>query len=331
MINILIFGGSGFLGRHIISHLEKMGNYVFLVAPPSWAFDLTCKYEDALFNAQRRSPELALHHPWNTKFDYIFLCTNWFRPGNFNVSADEFINNNIINSNALWYWKNIQPQATLVTFGSDAAYDENEEPYEENYLKGLPNPSYYSYGLSKRFLYQGVVEINKQTNSTYLHFPLISIFGTNFDLDDDHLMHAIVRKIVDAKMLNRKASFWGDGLQTREVSFVEDVVENILNLTLDYQEKNAIFNLGSEKRFTIRNMVEQVCQYVGYDIFDVEFDTSKTVGINSKRLNSNKARIVLSEYSDYMDTPMNICIEEVCDYYCQKKFNDCYSKLTNSI
>jgi UDP-glucose 4-epimerase len=312
VINILIFGGSGFLGRHLRSHFEKFENDVFFVAPSSWTFDLTRKHEDALYYVKDDPP-------WNTKFDYIFLCTNWFRPGNFNVSADEFINNNIINSNALWYWKNIQSQATLVTFGSDAAYDENEEPYEENYLKGFPNPSYYSYGLTKRFLYQGMIEIHKQTQSPYLHFPLISIFGANFNLDDEHLMHAIVKKIVNAKMLNQKASFWGNGMQTREVSFVEDIVENITSITLKHQRKNDIFNLGSEKRFTIRDMVEQVCQYVGYDIADVEFDASKTVGINSKRLHSNKAKDICM---DYKDTPMDVCIQRVYDYYYQNKFGN---------
>lgn len=305
MTKVLIFGGSGFLGRHLISHFAKMGDILF-ITPTSQAFDLTHQYRVGSL------PSL--------EFDYIFLCTNWFRPGNFNVSADEFINNNIINSNALWYWKNIQPQATFVTFGSDAAYDENEQPYEENYLKGSPNPSYYSYGLTKRFLYQGIIEIHKQTQSPYLHFPLISVFGSNFNLDDEHLMHAIVKKIVNAKMLNQKASFWGDGMQTREVSFVRDVVENIIELTLKHQKKNDIFNLGSEKRFTIRDMVAQVCHHVGYDISDVEFDVSKTVGINSKKLYSDKAKAVLM--NDYKDTPMNICIQEVHDYYYQSKFGN---------
>jgi GDP-L-fucose synthase len=301
MDSILIFGASGFLGRHLISRLDelKLGN---IVAPSKRQIDLRKEIPESVSD-----PEFMLY-----KFDYIFLCTNWFRPGNFNVSADEFINNNIINFNVLDYWRKHQPQATLVTFGSDAAYDETQNPSEENYLVGFPNSSYYSYGLTKRFLYQGQQEIHKQTQSPYLHIPLISIFGENFNLDDEHLMHAIVKKIIRAKVLGEKASFWGNGTQFREVSFVEDVVNNIIELVLIQKRKNDIFNIGSMKRFSIRNLVKQTCDHLEYDINDVVFDPSKTVGISSKKLDSFKSQNAIS---DYKDTPMKECLRRVCDYY----------------
>lgn len=329
---ILILGASGFLGRHLVAELIHLG----------WERGKNLFYPNSSLDANLLYLNEMKYGIFDQKYDYIFLATNWFRPGNFNVSADEFVNNNVINNNAMYYWKNFQPQATFVSFGSDASYDERLPHSEYYYLAGEPNPDYYSYGLTKRYLYQGLEEIRKQTGSEYFHFVLLSIFGEGFNLNDEHLIHALVKKVVRAKYFGETASLWGTGKQVREITYVKDVVKNMLQILFfptDIDVENPrIWNLGSEvKRRSIIEHMNVICQLVGYDLGKVEFDASKTRGVNEKYLNNNKTFDFLNRWNplvhgigsfdwmpsygdssyQYYDTHETESIKKVVDYYKQ--------------
>lgn len=325
---ILILGASGFLGRHLVTELNRLG----------WTKGKDLFYPSSSLEANLLYLNEMKYGIFDNKYDYIFLCTNWFRPGNFNVSADEFINNNVINNNVMYYWKNYQQKATLVTFGSDASYDERNPHSEFYYLAGEPNPDYYSYGLTKRYLYQGLEEIRKQTDGEYYHFVLLSIFGEDFNLDDEHLIHALTKKVVRAKHFGETASLWGTGEQIREITYVKDVVKNVLQLlfypTHFSVEAPRIWNLGSEnKKQSIKEYMKIICEFVGYDFDKVLFDTSKTRGVQEKHLNNDKAYKFLNGWSSktlsvydwmpnygdanyrYYDTDAKTSIKNTIDYY----------------
>ncbi len=298
MKNVLVLGGNGFLGRHILKYLIKDLSYI-IYAPLNRVF----------FNLE--DYKSILEYAKFTKFDYIFHCAVYFKPGNFSVDGENYIYNEIINNNVLRYFWEYQRQATLITFGSDAAYNPSVERIESNYLSKHPSEDYYGYALSKRNLYQGLLQLEKQDNSIkFLHLPIISLYGADYKRDDDHLIHSILRKAVEAKYHSKMAEFWGDGNQIREIVYVDDLVKNIFSLL----EKNVtgIYNLGSDikSRTTINYYINTIFNKIGTNDYCYNLDAKK--GLFIKTLNNQKAMNVLG--NGYKDTKFEDTLDEIIDY-----------------
>ena len=75
--------------------------------------------------------------------------------------------NQLINTNVLWYWRELQPQATLIAMGTSCAYPPELEMSEEHYLVGEPDPDLYTYAMTKRMLYQGLWALQEQFGMSY--------------------------------------------------------------------------------------------------------------------------------------------------------------------
>ena len=107
-MNILITGASGFLGGHLCQALEKEGHT--LTRLNSRNCDLTKPDSLDPFSA--------------TKYDQIFHLAAWTQAGDFCLyhPGEQWIINQLINTNVLWYWREHQPQATMITMGSGCAY-----------------------------------------------------------------------------------------------------------------------------------------------------------------------------------------------------------------
>ena len=301
MKNVLIFGGTGFLGSHIYKYMDNKYMDFNIYHPFSSVinflhFDDWKKYFD--------SDEL--------KFDYIFHCGVYFKPGNFENDGENLLYNNIINTNILRYWKEYQPQAKLITFGSDAAYDPKFFTFEDYYLTEKPNSDYYGYALSKRSLYEMQVLLNQQYNMRFLHLPIITLYGSGYKKDDEHLIHSIVRKIIKAKYNNEIATFWGNGEQIREVVFIDDLVQNIFQLLEKDSLEYDIYNLGSNKKFKIKDYVKIICEKLEYDFSKVVFDINDQRGIQAKELRSERARKEIG--GTYYDTNFENSIDSVIKY-----------------
>jgi GDP-L-fucose synthase len=76
---------------------------------------------------------------------------------------------------------------------------------------------------------------------------------------------------------------WGDGYQSRELVFVDDFVEILLQLAS--QCDNKLINIGAGEEFAIRRFAEIICEKIGYDHNQINYDTARYVGAKSKCLN----------------------------------------------
>ncbi len=304
MKNILIFGAHGFLGKHIFHFIEKNYNDYYIAAPTSAILDLLNYFEFIRFQ--------ELESIKNVKFDYIFNCAIYFKPGDFKSHADMYIYNQIMNDNFLRYIKEYQQQATIITFGTDAAYPEDRKS-EDWYLGEPPQSDYCGYAWSKKNLYVGLILLNNQYNIKFFHFPLISLYGSGYKKDDNHLIHDIIRKIIRTRYHNEEAVFFGDGSQIREITYINDLVNNIFKIINN--ENNIPFphivNLGSDnKRKTIKEYVQNVCDYLEYDFNKVVFDVNATKGSSRKTLNNS----LITSHGNYSDTKFEDTLKDIVDY-----------------
>jgi GDP-L-fucose synthase len=273
-MKILITGATGFLGANLCSHLESQGHE--LVQLNSKNCDLTQHDSLQQFN--------------NQTYDQIYHLAAWTQAGDFCLyhPGEQWIINQKMNTNVLDWWQKYQPQAKLISMGTSCAYAPDLPLVEENYLTGMPIDSLFTYAMTKRMLYAGQLALQKQYGLKYLCLVPSTLYGAGYHTDGRqmHFIFDLIRKIIRGKLYNEQVILWGDGYQSRELVFVEDFVDIAIKLATDVD--NQLINIGAGEEYTIRNFAKLICEQVGYDFNNIQFDTGRYVGAQSKCLDIGK-------------------------------------------
>jgi len=301
-MKILVTGGTGFLGTALCGELEKHGHEPVKIN--SRNCDLTQAGSLDQFNAQR--------------FDQIFHLAAWTQAGDFCLyhPGEQWIINQRLNTNVLAWWQARQPQAKLICMGTSCAYAPDAELVEANYMLGDPIESLYTYAMTKRMLYAGLLALHKQYQLKYLCTVPSTLYGPGYHTDGRqmHFIFDLIRKILRGKNLGEPVVLWGDGHQKRELVFVNDFVADLLKLV--ETRDNDLVNIGNGREFSIRHYAETICRIVGYDFGKIQFDTAKYVGVKSKRLSTQKLQSILGELNR---TDLETGLRQTIDWFFRQK------------
>ncbi len=291
----LVTGGTGFLGRHLVPDLQDRGIEVTV---------LNSRNCDLTERANLRGLAAG-------QFDRIYHLAAWTKAGDFCLyhKGEQWIVNQLINTNALWYWREFQPQATFVAFGTSCAYPPDRELREENYMLGEPDPDLYTYAMTKRMLYQGLRALHDQFGMSYRYLIPSTLYGPAFDGDDSHFIFDLVRKIVNGKFRGDPVVLWGDGSQVRELIHVRDAVQLIDVAVAGCPDD--LLNLGTGAALRIREYAERICAIVGFPPDAIQYDTDRYVGVQQKVFNTDKIRRLF----DFRFTSIDDGIAEVVEDY----------------
>jgi GDP-L-fucose synthase len=280
-MNILVTGATGFLGTTLCRELEAAGHN--LVRANSRNCDL------------RRQG--SLERLGDVRFDRIFHLAAWTQAGDFCLHhpGEQWIINQQINTNVLAWWQERQPQAKLICMGTSCAYAPDMALVEENYLTGLPIDSLFTYAMTKRMLYAGLLALHRQYGLNYLCVVPSTLYGPGYHTDGRqmHFIFDLIRKIMRGKLYDEPVVLWGDGQQRRELVYIDDFVA-ILLLLADVCD-NDLVNVGAGEEYPIRHFARLIADEVGYDFDKIQFDTNKYVGARSKCLDVNKLRRILPD------------------------------------
>tara|TARA_B100000989_G_scaffold292373_1_gene268191 strand:- start:5498 stop:6409 length:912 start_codon:yes stop_codon:yes gene_type:complete len=278
-LKILITGSTGFMGRHLVSKLQSDGHD--LVSLNSKNCDLT--------NSE------SLNEFSDIPFDKIFHLAAWTQAGDFCLKhpGEQWIINQKINSSVLNFWYESQSKCKLVTMGTSCSYDPNFELVESNYLSGTPIESLFTYAMTKRIMESGLRAIHKQFGLNYLTVVPSTLYGPSYHSDGRqmHFIFDLIRKILQAKNNGKRVTLWGNGYQKREIVFIEDFINDLLNI--DNKVDNDIVNIGANEEHSIRDFAKLISEIIGYDHTLIEYDESKYVGAKSKFLNTEKEEHIL--------------------------------------
>lgn len=278
-MNILITGSSGFMGKALSKRLAAQGDQLVLLNSKS--ADLT---KDA-----------ALLKYNDKQYDIIYHLAAWTQAGDFCLhhQGEQWIINQQINVNTLAWWQKYQPQAKMIAFGTSVSYATEGNLAEGNYMLGVPNDKFYSYAMSKRMLYSGLISLNRQFGMNYLYLIPSTLYGPGYHTDGRqmHFIFDLIRKIIRGKEYGEKVELWGDGYQRREIVYIDDFI-NIL-LELSSKVHNDLVNIGAGEDYNIREFASAICKIVGYDFSLISFNTEKYVGAKSKFLNVQKLKSIL--------------------------------------
>jgi len=206
----------------------------------------------------------------------------------------------------LAYWAQYQQRATMITFGSSCGYSNKVKKTETNYMLDVPETGYEVYGMIKRNLLTGISALKQEFKMDFRYLIPSVFYGPNYDLEDKHFIFDLIRKIVNAKNGGDEVVLWGDGTQTRELIFIDDAVDIILQSMSPKTPK--IFNLSSGKSYTLKTYAKTICDIVGYDYNLVKWDTEAFVGSKSKKL-------VNTHLKGYKFTSLKKGLEKTIKYY----------------
>ncbi len=297
-MKILVTGATGFLGTALCQYLEAAGHQVTRLS--SRNCDLTHPESLMVFN--------------NTSYDRIYHLAAWTQAGDFCLyhPGEQWIINQQMNANTLAWWQQCQPQAKLICIGTSCAYAPDQELVEENYLVGMPIDSLFTYAMTKRMLYIGLLALQKQFGLTYLCVVPSTLYGPGYHTDGRqmHFIFDLIRKILRGKLYDAPVVLWGDGYQSRELVFVNDFVALMVHLaeTCD----NDLINIGAGEEFTIRHFAQLICTQVGYNAEAIQFDTTRYVGAKSKCLVVDKLHRYLP---DLQLTPLSVGLASTIDWF----------------
>ena len=279
-MSIFVTGGSGFLGKHLISKLSATGEKV--VAPSSIFCDL--RSEGSL-------------HSYTESFEKIYHLAAWTQAGDFclRYPGDQWIINQQINTNVLNWWAKSQPQAKLVFIGTSCAYPEDEVLVEERYMQGEPTKSLYTYAMTKRMLLQGARALGDQFGLRWLCLVPSTLYGPGYHAVGKqlHFVYDLARKIELGASNGEPVVLWGDGFQRRELIHVEDFLRDLMEL--DALVENQIINIGAGQDHSIREFAEMLSIAIGFDHRLIEYDTKAYVGARSKLLSNARLEGLLGK------------------------------------
>jgi GDP-L-fucose synthase len=183
--------------------------------------------------------------------------------------------------------------AKLLFLGSSCIYPKlAPQPIsEDSLLTGPLEPTNDAYALAKIAGIKLCQAYAKQYGKNFISAMPTNLYGPNdnFDLRTSHVLPALIRKVHEAKTNGaRVVAVWGTGTPRREFLHVDDLADACLFLLNNYDSPE-IVNIGCGEDFTIRELVETVCETLGFD-GDLVFDTSKPDGTPRKLLNIEKIR-----------------------------------------
>ena len=298
---ILVTGGRGFLGQTLVPLLEKEGAEVFTFSLEE--YDLR-KEEDVKRLLEDSNPEIVIH-----------LAVDGGGIGYLKERPGSSYYNNIMMNTLIQEQARLKGVQKFVGMGTVCAYPKfTEVPFkEENLWEGYPEETNAPYGLSKKMMMVQSQSYRKQYGFNAIHLLSINLYGPNddFDLENSHVVPALIRKMIEAKKNNLPSiGLWGTGSASREFLYVEDCARALLMAT-KYYDKPEPINLGAGSETTIKNLAKTIKRLVGFE-GELIWDTSKPDGQPRRCLDTSKAE---KEFGFKAETSLEEGLKKTIDWY----------------
>ena len=252
---VVVTGGAGFLGSHIVAELRRAGCQDPVVVR-SRDFDLTSA--DAVDSLIRNTlPDVLIH----AAAVVGGIGANRTRPGDF------FYLNAIMGLHILEAARRYGVAKTVV-LGTICSYPKfTPVPFrEEDLWNGYPEETNAPYGIAKKALLAGCQAYRQQYGMNTIFLMPVNLYGPrdNFDLNSSHVIPALIRKCVEAIEEGRdEIVCWGDGSPSREFLYVEDCAAGIVAATARYDQGEPV-NLGSGREIQIRELARLIAEVTGF-------------------------------------------------------------------
>jgi len=287
---IYIAGHRGLAGSAIVRELQRQG-YTNLVTRTHAELELEDAAATQRFFEQEK-PELV----------FLAAAKVGGIHANNTYPADFLMSNLLIEANICRAAYAIKVKR-LIFLGSSCIYPRNcPQPIkEDSLLTGSLEVTNRPYALAKIAGIEMCWSYNRQYGTKWLAAMPTNLYGPgdNYDLNNSHVLPALLRKMHEAKVADAKeVVLWGSGTPKREFLYVDDLARALVFLAaLDAEHYDAlvdpsrcpIINVGSGEDLTIRELAEMIAAVIGYQGRFVQ-DTSKPDGTMRKVMDVSRIR-----------------------------------------
>ena len=301
-LRVVVTGGAGFLGSHLVECLRPQG-CAEIVVPRSRDYDLVkAQAVQRLFRDAR--PDIVIHLAARVGG----IEANRRNPG-------RFFYENLMMGAQLMEEARLAGVRKFVAIGTICAYPKfTPIPFKEDDLwNGYPEETNAPYGMAKKMLLVQAQAYRQQFGFPAITLLPVNLYGPrdNFDLETSHVIPAMVRKFVEARRAGQsEVVLWGSGKPTREFLFVRDAAQGILLATERYSDQAPV-NLGAGFEISIADLATLIAKGTRYN-GRLVWDASRPDGQPRRCLDVSRAE---KEFGFRATTPFEEGLRETIAWY----------------
>ncbi len=275
---IIVSGGAGFLGRHVVTRLKAAGAQC--IVPRSKEYDLTTEAAvERLFGENRADAVVHLAAQVGG------IGANRENPG-------YFIYANMVMGALMMEHARRAGIGKYLQVGTVCSYPKHTPvPFREQTLwDGYPEETNAPYGIAKRALLTQAQAYHQQYGLNAVTLIPVNLYGPhdNSDLESSHVIPALIRKMLEAGQdPTATVELWGDGSPSREFLYVDDAARAIV-LALEHYDDPEPVNLGTGSEITIRDLAGLIASVTGFR-GQIVWNTDKPNGQPRRCLDTSRA------------------------------------------
>lgn len=277
---IIVTGGAGFLGQHVVRELEAKGAGQIITVDKD-RYDL--RQESEVIRVYQENPATMVIHLAATVGG---IGINREHPGSF------FYDNLMMGVLTMEHARRAGVEK-FVAIGTICAYPKfTPIPFkEEDLWNGYPEETNAPYGLAKKMLLVQSQAYRQEYGFNSIYLLPVNLYGPgdNFNPQSSHVIPALIKKCIDAQEAgDDQIVAWGDGSPTREFLYVEDAARGIVMAAERYNDPDPV-NLGSSNEISIKDLTELIAELTGFK-GKIVWDTSKPNGQPRRKLDVSRAK-----------------------------------------
>ena len=254
---ILVTGGAGFIGSHVVDELISQGQKVIVLDDLSGGFKENVNNKAAFIKGDICDYGLIKNIFKENKIDYVFHLAAYAAEGLSHFIKRFNYNNNLIGSVNLINQSIINKVKCFVFTSSIAVYGKNQLPMTED---TIPRPE-DSYGIAKYAVEQELEVSHEMFGLNYIIFRPHNVYGERQNIGDKY--RNVIGIFMNQILQNKPLTVFGDGEQTRAFSYIGDVAPVIASSIHIKEAYNEIFNVGADVPYTVNQLIQKVREVMG--------------------------------------------------------------------
>lgn len=257
---VLVTGGAGFMGSHLVDDLLQLGVDVVVIDDLSGGFIDNINENARFIEGSITNEKLIKDIFKEFRFDYVFHLAAYAAEGLSHFIKKFNYENNLIGSiNLINAAVNYEIKCFVFT-SSIAVYGRNQPPMRENMIP-LPEDSY---GIAKLAVEDELKICKEMFGLDYVIFRPHNVYGERQNIGDKY--RNVVGIFMNQIMQNKPLTIFGTGKQTRAFSYIRDISPIIAKSIFVKEAYNEVFNIGSDEPFTVNDLAKKVCEVMSAEI-----------------------------------------------------------------
>jgi UDP-glucose 4-epimerase len=268
---VLVTGGAGFIGSHVVDELLDMGRKVVVLDDLSGGFRENVNERAEFLEGSINDEKLIKSIFDQYHFDHVFHLAAYAAEGLSHFIKRFNYENNLIGSVNLINASINHDIKCFVFASSIAVYGKNQVPMRED-MTTIPEDSY---GIAKLAVEQELKICREMFGLNYIIFRPHNVFGERQNIGDKY--RNVIGIFMNQILQGEPLTIFGDGEQTRAFSYIKSVSPIIAQSIALEQAYNQVFNVGADSIYTVNEVAKKISETMGVELKTTYLDERREV------------------------------------------------------